>query len=298
VYSLGATLHALLRGEPPFKVPDGGSPMAVAMKIVSDEPPPLVGVPPALADVVERAMAKDPTARFPSAAAMRDALDGLPTTTSVVDDATRVVAAPVRDDRTAVAPAVAPVAPPPSPPPARRQPPSRSRGAGWAVALVALIVLGVIAALFATNGDDDDPAAATTTTTAVPTSETTAATVEETTTTEAPPETTVSEEEEPSSDLSPEDAAREYFALLDEGDIEAGWQRLTPRYQNESGGRDSYEGFWSSIESVEVLEASQGDDLTAVVTLRYTRDDGTSSEETNTIVFREQGGQLLIDGSS
>lgn len=296
VYSLGATLHALLRGAPPFQVPEGGSPMAVAMKIVSDEPPPLVGVPPTLADVVERAMAKDPSARFPSAAAMRDALDGLQAAT-VVEDATRVVAAPLRDDRTAVAPALAP--PRPNPPPARR-PPRRRGGAGWAAALVALLVLGAIAAaLFSANRDDDDPTAATTTSTTVPASETTAAPVtevEETTTTTEPTTTTLRPDLGRNAAV---DAAEEYFALLDAGDIDGGWNRLSPAYQ-EASGQDAYYGFWETIESVEVKKAKRGDDdLTAVVTLRYTRDDGTTTEETNTLRFVEgDDGELLVDGSS
>jgi hypothetical protein len=301
VYSLGATLHALLRGGPPFEVPDGGAPLAMAMKIVSDEAPDLRahGVPPTLAAVVERAMAKEPGDRFPSAAAFRDALDGVDLAAPVVDDATRTIVA-AAGPPTAVAPAVP--APAPPPPPARRPPPpDRSSGAGWAAALVVLVVLGVIgAALYAANRDDGGGPAAATSTTAAPTSEPIAAPVEEATTTEAPPEqtTTVAEEEPaPTTDADPAAAAEDYFALLPDNTDEA-WQRLTPRYQNESGGREAYEGWWSTIESVEVLSAEQTGDLEATVTLGYVRTDGTTAEETNAITFKEQGGQLLIDGSA
>jgi tetratricopeptide (TPR) repeat protein len=79
LYSLGATSYYLLAGRVPFP---GKS---AAQKIVAhqfQEPDPLPevrpDVPPALAAVVERAMAKPPADRFPDAGAMRDALDAAP----------------------------------------------------------------------------------------------------------------------------------------------------------------------------------------------------------------------------
>ncbi len=77
VYSLGATLHAALRGEAPFRRVDGEPAVATAMRVLSDEPAHLkaAGVPAALAAVVERAMAKDPAHRYPTAQALRHALD-------------------------------------------------------------------------------------------------------------------------------------------------------------------------------------------------------------------------------
>ena len=77
VYSLGATLHAALRGEAPFRRVDGEPAVATAMRVLSDEPAHLkaAGVPAALAAVVERAMAKDPADRYPTAQALRHALE-------------------------------------------------------------------------------------------------------------------------------------------------------------------------------------------------------------------------------
>ena len=51
----------------------------MAVRVLTTPPPDLraAGVPGALAEVVERAMARDPSDRFPSAAAMRDALKAL-----------------------------------------------------------------------------------------------------------------------------------------------------------------------------------------------------------------------------
>jgi beta-lactam-binding protein with PASTA domain len=69
-------LFEMLTGRVPF---DGDNAVAIAMKQVSEQPPPPSAinpnVTPALDAVVLRALAKDPAARYQSAAAMRDALD-------------------------------------------------------------------------------------------------------------------------------------------------------------------------------------------------------------------------------
>ncbi|QLQ37127.1 serine/threonine-protein kinase [Micromonospora robiginosa] len=70
VYALGAVAYFCLAGRPPF---DGDSPLQVAMRHVQDEPPPLPpDTPPAVVEVVRRALAKSPRDRFPTAAALAD----------------------------------------------------------------------------------------------------------------------------------------------------------------------------------------------------------------------------------
>ena len=70
VYSLGATLHTLITGDPPFSKDTDESLLAVMMRISRDPAPDLRanGVPDAVWAVIERSMAKDPAARPPTAA--------------------------------------------------------------------------------------------------------------------------------------------------------------------------------------------------------------------------------------
>src|SRR3954453_19963853 len=68
VYALGVVAFQCLSGRRPF---EGDNPLEIAMRHVRDNPPPLpADIPPAVRAIVERAMAKDPAARFPPAAAL------------------------------------------------------------------------------------------------------------------------------------------------------------------------------------------------------------------------------------
>ena len=75
LYSLGVVGFFALSGELPFVGPDD---MTVLARHVSDPPPPLAsvapGVPPRLAETIDRCLAKDPRARFPNGEALADAL--------------------------------------------------------------------------------------------------------------------------------------------------------------------------------------------------------------------------------
>lgn len=75
LYSVGATLYALLSGRPPFEARNSGEVLA---RILSEEPLPLarhgVAVPRGLRRIVLRLLRKDPRARFQSYAALRSAL--------------------------------------------------------------------------------------------------------------------------------------------------------------------------------------------------------------------------------
>jgi serine/threonine protein kinase len=68
VYALGVVAYQCLSGHRPF---DGATPIEIAMKHVRDTPRPLPSdIPPNVRAIVDRALAKDPGARWPTAAAM------------------------------------------------------------------------------------------------------------------------------------------------------------------------------------------------------------------------------------
>jgi serine/threonine-protein kinase len=77
LYSLGVVAYQMLTGRLPFT---GGNSMALLLKQVNERPRPITDlrpeVPKTIRDAVERAMLKDPDERWPTAAAMRDALVG------------------------------------------------------------------------------------------------------------------------------------------------------------------------------------------------------------------------------
>lgn len=71
VYSLGVVAYQCLSGRRPF---EGDNPIEIALRHLRDLPPPLpMDVPPLARQIVERAMAKDPAARWPSASALAEA---------------------------------------------------------------------------------------------------------------------------------------------------------------------------------------------------------------------------------
>jgi serine/threonine protein kinase len=100
VWSLGSTLFTLLDGRPPFAGanPDDDSMLAYLGRVRSAQPRALTraDVPPALAAIIDRCLAKAREDRFPDAASLRTALAAVdtawaPTPSSVDPDSTRAV---------------------------------------------------------------------------------------------------------------------------------------------------------------------------------------------------------------
>jgi tRNA A-37 threonylcarbamoyl transferase component Bud32 len=145
VYSLGVVLYEMLAGRPPFTA---DSPVAVAAAHAREAPPPLrevlPTVSPHVAAACERALAKDPGDRPPSAAAFADMLR------ASLEERTAVIPA----DRTAELPA------PAAGFPVRDVVPSvsawliRRRGALLLLALAAGVALLAIGLVMIAGGED------------------------------------------------------------------------------------------------------------------------------------------------
>jgi len=213
VYSLGVVAFECLAGRRPFVAETA---VATALAHLRDPVPDLPGtVPPALAAVVRRALAKKPEERFSDGTAFARALR----------DPSRVGAAPVAaaatpadDAGTQVMTTVGrptPVAPPPVVPvpvpddePDEREPARRSP-LPWIAGVLALLLVAALIWLFvAMNGDEEQDPADTPTTSA-----TSALTTEETT----PAETSEPPSEEPTTEETSEEPTPDTFSIQ-EGD--------------------------------------------------------------------------------
>jgi tRNA A-37 threonylcarbamoyl transferase component Bud32 len=75
VYSVGAMLYEMLTGDPPYM---GSTAQAIVAKVITEHAPPVTAtrdtVPPNVASAVDKALAKLPADRFPSAAQFAEAL--------------------------------------------------------------------------------------------------------------------------------------------------------------------------------------------------------------------------------
>ena len=135
LYSAGMTIYKMLTDDVPFDRSAGD--FAIMRKIVEEPVPRLDGtrddLPPALVDAAAKALQKDPDARFSSAEAMLQALEGL-------DEAATGAPVPVRKSRSSTAP------------PART-----GRGRVVAGAVLAIVVLlGLLGFLLWPSGNGGD----------------------------------------------------------------------------------------------------------------------------------------------
>lgn len=93
-------------------------------------------------------------------------------------------------------------------------------------------------------------------------------------------------------------AVSDYYALLPD-DTDAGWQRLTPAYQRQTGGFDSYEEFWKDLDSVTATDVRATAPDRVVATLTYVAKSGNrrSTEQRSFRLVRSDG-ILKIDASA
>ena len=109
IYSLGCVLYQMLTGEIPFK---GDTPLVGLRQHIEEEPPPIrtlrADLPQRVVQVVQRAMAKEPTRRFQTASSMAEALE------QAVRGIRRAESS-VQEETVSPAPPTAKRAPPPDP---------------------------------------------------------------------------------------------------------------------------------------------------------------------------------------
>ena len=107
LYSVGVVLYEALAGRPPFA---SDTPLGLVRSITTDRPAPLAAlrpdVHPAIVEVVERAIAKDPGARFASAATMAAAFGNATEPSLAPGDRPTVPVATPRADREPTSPLV------------------------------------------------------------------------------------------------------------------------------------------------------------------------------------------------
>ncbi len=320
VWSLGATLYAAVEGDPPYE--SSSNHLAVLNRIIEQEPAPPARAG-ALAPALSRMLDRDPGSRWSMADAAhaleRIAAAGTPSTLTATrseaeerdgDDRRRRVGAAAA---AAAAPAGAgvagagadtdtaassrPVTTPPAAAPTPATDRDRPRRLGPVLAGLLALALAVGAALLFLDldGSPDTPAADDTPSSSAG---------------EEPSEdpgdgnsggSEGNEEPEPSpepssSSTAPAEGAeafiQRYFQTVPE-DTDTGWSMLGP--EGRSVGRDSYEGWWSSVEDVEVSDIEPaGSGETADVTLTYTMKDGRVETERQRLdLLRSQDGWLI-----
>lgn len=88
-----------------------------------------------------------------------------------------------------------------------------------------------------------------------------------------------------------------YYAIMP-GNTDAGWELLTPNFQNGiAQDRDYYERFWGRVDRVLVADISGSPPDTAEATITYYFDDGTVSVERTRYQLVDDGGVLKLDNS-
>ncbi|PZS14695.1 MAG: serine/threonine protein kinase [Pseudonocardiales bacterium] len=145
VYSLGVVGYECLAGGRPFSADNA---VTIAMMHIRDQPPPLPpDVPPALCELIETALAKDPLQRYRTGGELAAAVAAIqaghrvPLPTGLAGSGTTAALRANRPPPTALLPAFPPTRRPEQPYSERRDPQRERRGAGW----VAVALLGVVA---------------------------------------------------------------------------------------------------------------------------------------------------------
>jgi len=336
VWALGATLYAAVEGRPPYEAK--ANPVAVLHDITSTQPPKprrAEFLEPALLRMLDRdpdsrwSMAdaahglrrladahspertrentrKDPaTTRFPAPAPAAAAAGGAAATVPAAAsaDAPAAASADARADHADESgPGQSATRPRPAatPPPGRPRPRRRGPVYGLLVLLALLLVLGGVA--FVASLRDDGTAGGGSSPSDGPSKQATDSPSPK----QSPSSPSSRSPQSPSRSSSPGGSGTglaakrafldDYFSKAP-GGSDAGWAMLTPRYQQQIG-RGSYNGFWSTIRSVDVGRVTSVGGNTVDASLTYTRTDGSTTTEQHELPLVRSGGGYLIDGDN
>lgn len=255
IYALAAVTFEVLSGR---RARQGRSLLEMAHHVATEPPPDIRNAwphaPPALAETLRSAMARDPAARPASAGELVGRVEASLATAPAagIEPATteeHASAAPAAEPPAPVARRPAPVAPPPAPvapPPARPAPATAAHGAAgrtsggssWpkrlAAAAAFLLVAGVLVAVLA-SGDGGGSTA-------------------------APPEEPRaggggrSNAPAPES-MTPDETVTSFYETSAAGDTEAAFELATPAFQSQLGGFEAFEQGQSTLESIEFEQA-------------------------------------------
>lgn len=325
VYSLGATLYMAVEGQPPTG-DDSGNPMAVLHRAASGDTIPPVRSGP-LTPALTAMMAVDPATR-PNMIEVANRLTDVgvirtgDTTQHLADGgaASAVTSAIHRDGDPPGLPPLVPGLPdglsprtmalessPPMRPPAPGPPPERSRALWPVFAVLALvIILGIvlgIALLGGNSGSSGNVAGGQSSPATSPSAPRSSHSASKSATTHATkpstrPPTTQSVRSGPPTAAQLVGAVRDYYTVVP-GDLNAGWQRLTPYFQaTKAHGRANYDSFWNTVSRVDVNSAQAAGPYSAVASLTYHYKNGKVVSEQTRFDFVRQDGILKINHTS
>ena len=334
VFSLGATLYGAMEGTPPFGTDENS--IALLHRVASGQFPPPQHCGP-LTPLILEMLSPDPEAR-PSMRAVADNLARLaararssaavealtPTASEEASTGAAVIPSLAETDSLTAPRPAADTAPAPDSLAQSPTRPRRNRGIAAAVAIIALIAVGIlIAALLPDDRRAADPAS-------VPTQSTTAAPASTKISTPPPqsptPKASSAQRRSVSPPANPQTRARtqapapsprtaptvrgtptaaqlrraitSYYALMPRN-TDAAWPRMTASYQtNHAGGRQAYERFWDAVDRISVADVRGIRPWSAQATLTYYFKDGRVVRERTAYGLVNEGGRLKINSST
>ena len=267
VWSLGATTFHALAGRPPYEI--GDNVLGALYRIVHDEPPRLAEAG-WMTPLLDGTMVKDPARRW-SMAEVRDFLAGAARVAPVVSAAP---AEPEQDDSTHTR-VLGSLPRAPEPVVSTTEPEARRRGvqlpgARPLVAAAVVLVLLLAGVLYAVLHDSGGGGTAN------------------------PSDTSSAGADAKPTAKGMEAFIRDYVATVSD-DPDAAWKMLTPKFQRESGGLDTYREFWDDATDGRVLSiTADPGNLTVSYQVRFDHFDNGPGP--TVLDLRFDNGRYLING--